>query len=224
MIMALLLRIWFVSLAILLMIGLGCSLGESKEYLNGAITVDKMNSNGEIDAITFHFKDFPYNVSADCRLSSKNVDENYPGPKRSVYQNKNYWDEEIELGDRVSPFAGEIQNSSHSIGRSGYINELAGFCGRLAFNLNGLVRQNTTTAITFYPKVIDNRTCTVLEYTGLMGFLDSYYSDKPTNIVGLFVPLNETKEGCDRYLMLVSGNQSADWLDSVKVYKVNKTN
>jgi len=55
-------RIGFVSLVILLMIAwLGCSLGDSKEYLKGAITVDKMNSNGEIKKLAFHFKDFPYN-------------------------------------------------------------------------------------------------------------------------------------------------------------------
>ena len=87
------------------MIGLSCSLGYPKEYLMGTITVDKMNSNGEIEKITFHFKDFPYNVTTGCHLSSKNVDKDYDGPRRSAYQTKGYWDEEIDLGDRDSSFA-----------------------------------------------------------------------------------------------------------------------
>jgi hypothetical protein len=223
-----LLRIWFISLAILLMIG--CSLGDSKEYLKGAITVDKMNSNGEIEAITFHFKDFPYDITTGCHLSSKNVDKEYDGPKRTAYQsNEGYWNEDINLCDRDSPFAGEIQNYSHSIERSEYINSLVGFCSRFSSGysayspFNQLARANTTTAITFYPKIIDGKTCTVIEYTGLMDAnIESNYYDKPTNVVGLFMPLNETQDGCDRYLILASGNQTADWLDSVKVSKINK--
>lgn len=236
--MAVLLRIWFVSLAILLMIG--CSLGDSKEYLMGAITVEKMNSNGDIEAITFHFKDFPYDVSTDCRLSSKNIERDSFGlaPRRNVNQyeyhiNTSSYDstleESMQLNDHLSPFAGEIYESNQPTPRSNYINMLVGFCastsGPYAYSLyNQLARQNTTTAITFYPKMIDGKTCTVLEYTGLLNGMnvgDNNY--KPTNVVGLFMPLNETKEGCDRYLILASGNQTADWLDSVKVSKINKT-
>jgi hypothetical protein len=89
---------------------------------------------------------------------------------------------------------------------------------------NQLARQNTTTSITFYPKIIDGKTCTVLEYIGLLNgdVGDNNDSDKPTNVVGLFMPLNETKEGCDRYLILASGNQTADWLDSGRYPRPNK--
>ena len=217
--MALPIRIWFVSLAILLMIS--CSLGYPKEYLMGAIKVDKMNSNGEIEAITFHFKDFPYNVSTGCHLSSENVDKGLSGPQRMVFQDDKSVKEIIELNDEKSPFTGEICWRSRPIERSEYINELVYFCGSTYFS--ELARRNTTTSITFYPKIIDGKTCTALEYTGLMGLYVPFYEyhDKPTNVVGLFVPLNETKEGCDRYLMLASGNQTADWLDSVKVSKTN---
>jgi hypothetical protein len=213
-------RIWFVSLAILLMIG--CSLGYPKEYLKGAITVDKMTGSGEIEAITFHFKEFPYNVTTGCHLSSENVDRVYGGPTRSVWQTNILWSERIYLGDRYSPFVfgGNIQNLSQSIERSVYINSLVQFCkSRSLYRFNELAKENKTTAITVYPKVIDNRTCTVLEYTGLMSSIFGNYWVIPTNVVGLFVPLNETKEGCDRYLILVSGNQTAGWLDSVKVSK-----
>jgi hypothetical protein len=174
-------RIWFVSLAILLMIG--CSLGDSKEYLKGAITVDKMNNNGEIEAITFHFKDFPYNVTTGCHLSSKNIGKyTSSGPNRDVHQheyaiNTSFFDstleESMQLGDQLSPFAGEIYESKQPVSRSGYIDQLVHFCAWTSgpYNLslfNQLVRKNTTTAITFYPKIIDGKTCTVLEYTGLI--------------------------------------------------------
>jgi hypothetical protein len=218
--MAVLHRIWFASFAILIMIAcLGCSLGDAKEYLKGAITVNKMNNNDEIEAITFHFKDFPYDVSTGCHLSSENFDKGLSGPERIVVQDDKYVKEIIGLNDEKSLFTGEIRWMSRPIERSQYINELANFCSSEYFS--GLARKNTTTAITFYPKIINGKTCTALEYTGLMGWnvLFYEYEHKPTNVVGLFMPLNETKKGCDEYLILASGNQTADWLDSVKVSK-----
>ena len=156
-------------------------------------------------------------------MSSKNID-NYAGPTRQVYQVNTLLNEQIYLGDIYSPFDGNIRNLSQSIERSIYINSIVEFCkGRSLYRFNELAKENTTTAITVYPKVIDNRTCTVLEYTGVMSPSFGNYYSRPTNVVGLFVPLNETKEGCDRYLISVSGNQT-DWLDSVKVSKVNKAN
>jgi hypothetical protein len=220
-----LLKIGIVSLAILLSIAfLGCSLEYSKEYLNGVITVDKMNSQGEIDMITIHFKDFPYDVSINCHLSSEDINEEkhyIDSPLRSVYQEFDYHCEEIDLKDLNSPFAGKIQDYWHSIERKEYINYLVEYCSPRLY-LSTLGNDNTTNAITFYPKTINGKTCTVLEYTGLMsGLISSRYREEPTSVVGLFMPLNETKEGCDRYLILCSGNQTADWLDSVKVSERN---
>ena len=226
-----LLRIWFVSFAILLMmVCLGCPLGDSKEYLKGAITVNKMNSSGEIEKMTFHFKDFPYNVSTDCRLSSKKIDDTLLGPGRIVFQYNSSDSEEMTISDYQSSVVSQIyEDQFPPTNRADYINKLVKFCTNFWDSYNPsefikLARENTTTAITFYPKIIDGKTCTVLEYTGLTDskFTLEHY-DKPTNVVALFMPLNETKEGCDRYLILASGNQTADWLDSVKVSKINKT-
>jgi hypothetical protein len=127
-------RAWLASFAIFLMIViLGFPLGDSKDYLKGAITVDKMTGSGEIEAITFHFKDFPYDVSTDCRLSSKNIGKYiYDGPKRVVYQYDYPFDstleESMQLNDYLSPFAGKIYESNQPAERSGYINHLVGFC------------------------------------------------------------------------------------------------
>jgi hypothetical protein len=115
---------------------IGCSLGYPKEYLMGVITV--LNSNGEIEKITFHFKDFPYNVTTGCHLSSKNIGKYiYSGPNRDVHQyecnfNTSLYDstlqESKQLDDDLSPFAGEIEESNSPINRSSYIHILAGFC------------------------------------------------------------------------------------------------
>jgi hypothetical protein len=209
-------KIGFISLAILLSIAfLGSSLGDSKDYLKGAITVDKTNGQN-IEAVTFHFKDFPYDVSVSHLLSKNISEKDYLGWGRTAFQwYYNDHSEEIRLPDSYSPFVGDIHELGYSIERKDYINHLVDYCSRDDDYLNQLAKDNTTTAVTFYPKIIDGKTCTVLEYTGLMELHRDY--DEPTSVVGLFVPLNETKEGCDRYLMLCSGNQTADWLDSVKV-------
>jgi hypothetical protein len=203
------LKIGVVTFAILLI--LSCSIGDSKEYLKGAITADEKDNQ---EVITIHFNDFPYDVSTKL---SKKFKEAYPS--RFAYQKYNRSDENIDIGDHDSMFVGEIdEQPDYIIERKDYINRLVEFCsghwfmqGRVPSALNILARENTTTGLTFYPKIIDSKTCTVLEYTGIA---KNFY-DGPTNVVGLFIPLNETKEGCDRYLMLCSGNQTADWLDSV---------
>jgi hypothetical protein len=223
-------KVVLISLSILLIIAfLGLPLVDSKDYLRGAITIDKINSQSEIEAITFHFRDFPYDISSNCHFPCKGLGDFLSSPKRTVTQYNDSNSEIIVAHGGDSPFAGIIQEY-HPIERRDYINKLVEFCSHQNIfyyyssslnersSLNQLARDNTTTAITFYPKIIDGKTCTVLEYTGLMNFpwLNNY-EDKPTNVVGLFVPLNETKDGCDRYLMLCSGNQTAAWLDSVKV-------
>lgn len=105
------------------------------------------------------------------------------------------------------------------IPRNDYINKLVGEID-LSYSAGGyreLAADRNTTGITFYPKTIDGIICTVLEYIG--DNEKTYKIQEPSNVVGLFMPLNETKNGCDKYLVIYSINQTADWLDSVKVLK-----
>ncbi len=194
---------------------LGQSLAEEgRDYLHGAIYLGKINDNSRIDEITFHFKDFPYDITTKFNPNG-GFDEKfiYPEMTRHVYDTYNLVTESIEISDRCSWFVGTIV-SVDEVERSEYINRLVFECS-LFYQYNHLAKEENTTAITFYPKMIDGKVCTVLEFTGESK--KTYH--ELSNVIGIFMPLNETKNGCDEYLMLYSANQTTDWLDSVKVSK-----
>lgn len=81
-----------------------CYTAEGKEYLSGAIVIDKLN-NDKIEMMSLNFRDNPFSVITRCNLISKTITQSsYPDMARSVYQRENYSDEEIEISDGYSWF------------------------------------------------------------------------------------------------------------------------
>lgn len=137
------------------------------EFLNGVITLDQINKDNQIKAMTFHFKDFPYDIYTECNLKNVLDDTSMPSPEitRNAYDENLgldlYQSEEIIISDRYSWFISDIW-SGIKVKRSEYINQLINRIDPLYDAYNKLAADKNTTAITFYPKTIDGRLCTIL--------------------------------------------------------------
>ena len=172
---------------------LGPSLAEEeREYLNGAIIIDRVNENDRIKEITFFFRDNQYYTTFTCDLLAENMyvlSETH----RSVYDSDRLTNEEIYIFDFYSRFNGVIKRV-YEVERTEYINHLVNEITVFYDNYHELAADENITGITFYPKIINGKVCTALEYT--QSREPSYWSkNTAVDVVGLFMPLNETRDG-----------------------------